>query len=404
VRQRAPNDSPTIPGNFRFTSADLVVAAVLLSLSAYLLIGGMVTSWATGPGLMNAGGVAVGRDFTMFWSASLLALGENAASVYDFQLIREVQGSLTGVPNPTYPGWLYPPTGLLFVAPVSLLPYKVSLVVWTLAGVCALGAVLWGVLRRPLAVVALLLFPAVGLCLINGQSSVFLAALLGGGLVLLDRRPWLAGFLLGIATVKPQLILLVAPCLLVGRHWRALGGLTVTLAGLVVVSLAVFGGAAWEGWLNNVVGAVDILVQVGPLEKMQSVLVAASLAGLDRGAAMALQAAVAALMLVVVGWLWYKRFPIEIRGSALLLAAPLATPYSFDYDLAVLTVALAWMALEIGRRGWLRGERVLAVLLWISPIAGWFIAVGTGIILTPLVLLACLWRVVRTAQNEIALP
>ncbi len=393
--------TPVLDG-IRLSTFELVIAVALIALSAYLLAGGLATSWATGSGLMNEAGLAVGRDFTMFWSASVLALEGSAGSVYDFQLIRELQGSLTGVPDPAYPVWLYPPTGLLLVAPVSLLPYKASLVVWTVAGLGALGAVLWRILRDPAAVAFLLLFPAVSLCLINGQSGVWLAAVLGGGLALLDRRPWLAGIMLGVATVKPQMLLLVVPCLLVGRHWRAIGGLAATFRGMVALSVLAFGTGAWTGFFDSVLGGVDILGQVRPLERMPSAFVAASLVGLGRGAATALQVAVALLMLAAVGWLWLKRFPMAIRGSALLFAVPLVTPYSFDYDLAVLTVALAWLLLEGGRRGVLRREKVLLAVLWVAPIAGWLIATRSGVQLTPLILLAWVWSVMRAPRIETA--
>jgi hypothetical protein len=394
VRDRFP-----VLGGLRLTTAEVVIATALLALSAYLLIGGLATSWATGAGLMNGAGLAVGRDFTMFWSASVLALEGNAGSAYDFQLIRELQGTLTGVPDPAYPGWLYPPTGLLLVAPLSLLPYKASLVVWTVAGLGALGAVLWKIVREPASVVVLLLFPAVSLCVINGQSGLFLAALLGAGLVLLDRRPWLAGVAMGVATVKPQMLLLVVPCLVLGRHWRAIGGMGVTFLGMVALSILAFGIGPWTGFQDSVLGGVDILEHVRPLERMPSVFVAASLAGLGRGAATAIQVAVALLVFAAVGWLWLKRFPMAIRGSALLFAGPLVTPYSFDYDLAVLSVALAWLMLEVGRRGWASGEKGLVALLWVSPIAGWWIANQVGLQLTPLVLLACVWSVVRTRME-----
>jgi len=132
------------------------------------------------------------------------------------------------------------------------------------------------------------------------------------------------------------------------------------------------------------------------------VFVAVSLAGLGRGAAMAIQVAVALLVFAAVGWLWLKRFPMAIRGSALLFAGPLVTPYSFDYDLAVLTVALAWLVLEIGHRGWMSGEKALVTLLWVSPIAGWWIANQSRLQLTPLVLLACVWSVMRSSRMETA--
>ena len=390
---------PVVAG-LKLSAPELVVAITLLSLSAYFLLAGLADSWATGSGLMNESGLAVGRDFTMFWSASVLALEGSAGSVYDFQVIRDLQGLLTGVPDPAYPGWLYPPTALLLVAPVSLLPYKGALIVWSVAGAGALGFVLWKLSRDPALVPALLLFPAVTLCLINGQSGLFLAALVGGGLVLVDRRPWTAGMLLGIATVKPQMLLLVVPCLLLGRHWKTILALVVTFDALVALSLLAFGTEVWSSFFGQVLGGVDILENVRPLERMPSVLVAASLAGLGQGAAMALQVLVGILVLGAVGWTWARRLPMPVRGSALLFGLPLVTPYSFDYDLAVLTVAIAWLLMEAGKRGWLRGEKALIVILWISPIAGWLLAARTGLLLTPFVLAAALGFALRAARLE----
>ena len=53
--------------------------------------------------------------------------------------------------------------------------------------------------------------------------------LFGGGLSLLERRPLLAGGLLGLMIYKPQLGLLIPVALLAGRHWRASKGVAVSL-------------------------------------------------------------------------------------------------------------------------------------------------------------------------------
>ena len=52
-------------------------------------------------------------------------------------------------------------------------------------------------------------FPPVFLCLMQGQTGLLAAALLGGGLLALRPRPVLAGVLFGLLTVKPQLGLLL---------------------------------------------------------------------------------------------------------------------------------------------------------------------------------------------------
>jgi hypothetical protein len=64
---------------------------------------------------------------------------------------------------------------------------------------------------------------------VGGQNSTWTAALFGGGLSLLERRPLLAGRLLGLLIYKPQLGLLIQVALLAGRHWRASKGVAVSL-------------------------------------------------------------------------------------------------------------------------------------------------------------------------------
>ena len=71
--------------------------------------------------------------------------------------------------------------------------------------------------------------PAVFINAVGGQNSTWTAALFGSGLSLLERRPLLAGGLLGLLIYKPQLGLLIPVALLAGRHWRASEGVAVSL-------------------------------------------------------------------------------------------------------------------------------------------------------------------------------
>ena len=59
--------------------------------------------------------------------------------------------------------------------------------------------------------------PAVLINAVGGQNGTWTAALLGGGLSLLERRPYLAGGLFGMMIYKPHLALLLP----VALHRRA---------------------------------------------------------------------------------------------------------------------------------------------------------------------------------------
>ena len=67
---------------------------------------------------------------------------------------------------------------------------------------------------RPLLIAAA--FPAVFVNIGHGQNGFLTAALLGGALHLLDRRPWLAGVLFGCLAYKPQFGVLIPFALLAG--------------------------------------------------------------------------------------------------------------------------------------------------------------------------------------------
>ena len=77
-----------------------------------------------------------------------------------------------------------------------------------------------------------LAFPSVLINVGHGQNGFLTAALLGGALVVLDRRPLVAGILLGLLVYKPQYGLMLPIVLAVSGRWRcfAAAAATVVLA------------------------------------------------------------------------------------------------------------------------------------------------------------------------------
>jgi len=375
-----------------------VALALAVASSLYLVLG-LVSSWSIEPPvLVNDAGKPVGRDFLAFWSASALALGGAPAAAYDLAALHGVQVATVGADIEPVP-WHYPPTFLLLVLPLALLPYLAALVLWLAAPLGLLGAVAYRLAPRPAAALLAPLFPAVAQCLISGQNGIVSAVLLGGGLVNLERRPALAGVLFGLLTYKPQLAWLVPLALLFGRHWRALAALALSAAALAAVSLLAFGAAPWAAFLGDLGFAAELL-ETGrkPWVRVPTVFAAARLAGLGTTAAYAAQAASATAVAVLVARLWRRPAPLPLRGAALAAAIPLATPFAFDYDLVLLLLPIAWLARAGVETGWRRGEAALLALLWAAPVGGWLIARLTGAQLTPLVLallLAAIWRRAR---------
>ena len=197
--------------------------------------------------LIGHGAPYVFGDFFALWSYPRIAMTRAVATLYDPAQLRE--GQIALALTPPWETWFpYPPTALLPLWPIGLLPYQAAFVAWI---ALSLGAYLISIggLTRSLAVLALLA-PASTVAIAAGQSGFLLAALLIGGLRSLERRPILAGCLFGLLTCKPQFGLLLPVALLAAGQWRCVGAAAGMTAVLALVATLAFGSDAWAAWLH----------------------------------------------------------------------------------------------------------------------------------------------------------
>src|SRR5207344_2235014 len=96
-----------------------------------------------------------------------------------------------------------------------------------------------------------LLAPVTILPLLQGQNGLLTSALIVGGMRLMRRRPILGGALLGLATIKPQLGMLIPLALIGSGLWRTLAAASVTAVLLVIASGLAFGWEIWPAWLDT---------------------------------------------------------------------------------------------------------------------------------------------------------
>jgi len=359
---------------------------------------------ATGSGLLDRTGNPIGGDYSYYWAASSLALQGEPAAVYDFPRLRAVEltvfGKEASVPFP------YPPTFLLLLLPLGLLPYLPSLAVWlTATG----GGYLWLIRRiapHPRIIWLALAFPGTFQNLGFGQNGWLSALLLGGGLLLLDRLPLAAGALFGLLTYKPHLAALIPVALVAARRWRALLAMGLTAAGWALASLLILGPGTWAGFLKNIPVAVKILESGNftLIHKMPTVFSAAILAGAGLTVARLLQGAVMLAAALAVAWAWRRGTIPAIRNAVLVLGTLLFIPHSFIYDLAILALPLAWLGWEGYTQGWLPGEKTCLFLGWLAPIVLPLLAKATNLQITPLVLMALMFLALRRAVREFPSP
>ena len=144
----------------------------------------------------------LGTDFSQVWVAGQEALRGHPEEPFDIRRHVAEQRAEFGAESAVY-GRHYPPYFLGVAALLAHLPYLQALLVWqfgTLLLYLATTAAIarrYGLDQRQLLLAALA-FPAVLVNLGHGQNGFLTAALLGGGFLLLERRPLVAGMLFAL--------------------------------------------------------------------------------------------------------------------------------------------------------------------------------------------------------------
>src|SRR4029079_4113072 len=182
----------------------------------------------------------LGDDFVNYWSAAFLAWHGRAIEIYNAPAFHAFQQSIVG-PHVGGFHYSYPPTALLLTAPLGFMPYAVCLAFWLIAGWLVFYAALRAAMPQGRALLFALATPAVFVNTVNGQNGTWTAALFGGGLMLLERWPVLAGVLFGLLIYKPHLGLRIPVALLAGRQWRATAAAAATVLTVIVLTTLCFG-------------------------------------------------------------------------------------------------------------------------------------------------------------------
>ena len=313
-------------------------------------------------------------DFFALWSSARYVLEHGLDGLYG-DALEAFQNHLAGVAKRGYHPFSYPPVFLLVVLPFGLLPYLLG---YALAMGLSLGGMIVGALGRragALSIIALLTCPAALISLMYGQNGFLSAALLCGGIRLLQSaRPVWGGVLLGTLCYKPQLALLVPVALVAAREWRALAAAAASAATVSGASLLAFGVAAWADWLGFMSRfSPSVLTALDRLPKMSSLTPALLRLGVSSDTALALQGLLSVLAIILV-WVVWRRSSERAAAAAVLIGASfLVTPYAFFYDLPPLAVAVVWLCIEIARRGDADNlERLVLALAWVLPLLNLF--------------------------------
>jgi len=354
---------------------ELICFALIVAHAVYLAASFWQGSW-----LIAHDGGGEPSDFVNVWAAGKLVWQGHAASAYDWPVHKVVEVLAVGHPFDGYFGWHYPPMFLFVAAPLALIPYIPAYVLWLAATFPAYLLTMRAIIGERAGYLLAAAFPAILSNFIVGQNGFLSAALLGGTVLFIERRPVLAGILLGLLTYKPHLGLLFPVALIAGGHWRAFMTAAVTGAAIALASLFAFGTDTWQAFFGNIGHTSQAFLSDGwaDFAKLQTMFGLARMLGVPEPLAWALQGAVALASAGAIAVLWRSRADFAIKAAALACGVLLATPYLYLYDLVVLAVPLAFL-FRLGRaRGFLpyelAGIGVACLLVLIFP----FVKAPTG--------------------------
>jgi alpha-1,2-mannosyltransferase len=368
---------------------------ILLGFSVIAMVGWITLS----DGLIDRNGKPVGTDFSNVYAAGTLVWQGRPAEAYEPARQHAAEKAVFGGREVPFYGWPYPPFFFAIAVLVAAVPYAWGLAIWLAASFAAYLAAIRAILPRPETLLIAAAFPAVFVNIGHGQNAFLTTALLGGALHWLDRRPWIAGVLIGLLAYKPQFGVLIPIALLAGGRWTTIGAAVATVAALLAISFVTLGGGVWHAFADSMSFMQTVVLEPGGIgwEKLQSAFSAARMWGASVHAAYTVQIALALMLAASLAWLWQSDAAFELKAAGLATASLLATPYVLDYDLVVLSVAIAFFVKHGLSRGFRDYEISLLAAVWIVPLLSRGIAGVTGMPLGLSVMLALYVFTVRRA-------
>jgi hypothetical protein len=195
---------------------------------------------------------------------------------------------------------------------------------------------------------------------------------------------------------------MIPVALIAGGHWRTIGTAILTVIALLALSTLTLGADIWHAFANSTTFTQTVVLEAGGTgwEKIQSIFSAVRMWGGSVPLAYAAQIALALTLMATLAWLWRSDAAFELKAAALAVASLLATPYVLDYDLVVVSLAIAYLARLGLTNGFRNFESSLLAAAWIVPLFSRGIAQITAVPLGLLVLLLLYVFIIRRAVQD----
>jgi len=345
----------------------------------FLLIAGAITAWWVFTPIRHD---ALDNDLTLVYIGTRIGLEHGWSHVYSLTLQHQLFSQLRpGVPFGDGERFLSPLPAAWVLAPLTLVGPQATFFVWLLLSIAALAAA-WllaapgqGLVRYLWLLGAFAWYPVLYSLSLGQPVVLVLLAVIACWRLAEAGRPYLAGAVLGLSVLKPQLVIAVPLVLLVAGHWRITAGWAATTGVLALLTLLVLGAqglndyrsllAEAQSVVNNRYFTWAYVVGSGPISYAVEVLVIALGAGaayLNRRAGLGRLIALGVLTSMLSATYWHLQDFAILLGAAWLFIRDEPPAWQRAWLIAVaLAAELAWPL------------RPLPVLL---AVAVWFVMVA----------------------------
>jgi hypothetical protein len=318
-------------------------------------------------------------DFLNFYVGATIVREGQGRSLYQAETQQLVLKSILGHRVTEY--YLHPPFEALAFLPLSYLRIERAFVIWTLLNTALLGTLpllfaeyVSFISRKPYLGLLGFAFPPVIASLTLGQDSILVLFCISVAYLLGEkRRDFAAGLVLSLATVKFQIVLILALLLLFARKYRLVGGFVAGCAFLSLASVLVTPGMIEY---FRFVRRFDLHNGYGNVNPASMMNWRGLMAGIGWENHLRLLSAIGSAMLIALGIIcsgWIRVTKNHDLGFSLYLAIALAaSPYNYFQDAAILLLSIFLVMDLVVKRRFIGVRSKLAVsccvLMFVWPV------------------------------------
>ena len=326
----------------------------LAGLAWFLLIAGAITAWWVFQPVLHD---AADSDLTLVYIGARIGLEHGWSHIYSLDLQHQLFTQLRpGAPFGDGERFLSPPPLAWLTVPLTFIGSVGAFYAWLVLSLAALVAAWWlaapgaGVLRSLWLIGALAWYPVLYSLSLGQPAMVVLLAVAAAWWLAEAGRPYLAGAVLGLSVVKPQLAFALPAVLLVAGRWRIAAAWAVTAAILAGVSLIAIGAQGLSDYRS-------LLTEAQTVTNNRYF----TLAYLLGPGTLSYVAAAAIAAIALVGAYVNRRAGLARLFTLGLVAGALSATYWHLQDFAILVLA-AWLFWRDNPPGWQRAWLLVVAL------------------------------------------